>query len=108
MYLRANLSKDWKSIIQSVVDGLNNIPQKRLGYLTPNSITDVTSSVLVDTKLKENNLPIPKEVPYDQQRRNQQNYEQLAVKNENLLKEGDYVYLKLKEDLFGKSFDIQV
>lgn len=108
MYLRANLSKNWKSSIQSVVDGLNNIPQKRLGFLTPNSITNVESSAFVDKELKAHNLPVPKDATYQEQRKNQQNYEKLAAKNENLIKEGDYVYLKLNEDIFGKSFDIQV
>jgi len=108
MYLRANLSKNWKAVIDKVVESLNNIPQKRLGYLTPNNITDVTSSALVDKNLQNNGLQVPKEPTFSEQRKNQEEYQLRATTNENLLKKGDYVYLKLKEEVFGKSFDIQV
>lgn len=108
IFLRANLSKHWTEYIQKVVESLNNIPLKRLGYLRPNDITDITSSVLVDNKLKENGLPIPKEPTYNEQRLSQINYENRANENNDMIKAGDYVYLKIKEDIFGKSFDIQV
>jgi len=108
IYLRANLSKNWTEHIEDAVQSLNNIPLKRLGYLTPNSITNVTSSVFVDKSLSENHLIVPKDVTFQQQLKNQVDYENEAKKHEHLLKKGDYVYLKLKEDTFGKSFDIQV
>jgi len=104
MYLRAHLTKNWKTYIHKIVDSLNNIPQKRLGFLTANDITDVTSSVLVDRKLIENGLIPPKDVTYSEQIKNQKSYEE----DNSKLQKGDYVYLKNKEDLFGKSFDVQV
>lgn len=108
IFLRSKLSKHWTEFIQQIVESLNNIPLKRIGYLKPNDITDVTSSYFVDQRLKANGLPIPKEPTYKKQQQNQTNYEKLAKHNENLIKTGDYVYLKQKEDVFGKSFDIQV
>lgn len=90
------------------MESLNNIPLKRLGFLAPNDIKDVSSSYLVDKNLKSSDLSVPKEETYDQQQKNQAIYEERAKSNDNLLQKGDYVYLKLKEETFGKSFDIQV
>ena len=78
IYLRIQLSKNWKECIQDVVNSLNNIPLKRLGYLKPSSITNVTSSVLVDQSLKEHNLIVPTEPTFRQQLKNQQEYEAKA------------------------------
>jgi len=108
IYLRTYLTKKWTEHIEQIVQSLNNIPLKRLGYLTPNSISDVTSSVLVDNNLKAHNLVLPKDVTFDKQIENQKKYEDEAKTNEHLLQKGNYVYLKVKEDAFGKSFDIQV
>jgi len=108
IYLRTFLTKHWSENIQKVVESLNNIPLKRLGYLTPNSIKNVTSSVLVDKSLKEHDLSVPKDVTYDQQQKNQLKYESATKSNQSLLNKGDYVYLKLEKEAFGKSFDIQV
>jgi len=108
MYMRTYLTKNWTDALNDVVEGLNKIPLKRLGYQTPSSITDVTSTVLVDNSLKNHDLPLPKEVTYQKQSENQKNYEMASKTNENLLKKDDYVYLKSKYDKFAKSFDIQV
>lgn len=107
LFLRANLSQHWTQYIQKIVDSLNSIPLKKLGYVAPNSITDVTSSVFVDQNLQDHHLEIPKEVLYSKQKQNQENYENRAKSDTTLLKKDDYVYLKLNKDAFAKSFDIQ-
>ena len=37
--LRGTLNQDWITLLETVVNSLNNIPTKRIGYLTPNSIS---------------------------------------------------------------------
>lgn len=109
MFLRKNLTKHWSSYIDLIVDGLNSIPLKRLGYLSPNLINDVTDSVKVNEQLKLHNLPIPKQPTYVEQRQNTEDYFQsLKYQNEKVLKVGDYVYIRLKKEPLTKSFDLQV
>lgn len=108
IYLRSQLSKQWSKYIPEVVESLNNIPLKRLGFLAPNTIKNVSSSVEVDSALKANQIEVEKEPTFDEQNQNQAKYKAQAQKNSNLLKTGDYVYLRLKNETFNKSFDIQV
>lgn len=105
VFLRSHLKRNWSDYINLVVDSLNAIPLKKLGYLKPNQITNESSSIEVDKNLLANNLAIPKEPTYSEQKQNQVAYEKSA--NENLLRVGDYVYLRQYEPKFGKSFDIQ-
>jgi hypothetical protein len=77
---------------------------KKLGFLRPKDIQDESSSVLVDNALKTQHLPIPKDVTFDQQNRNQQEYEA----KKGVLQKGMYVMLIAKETPFDKSFDIAV
>ena len=107
IFLRANLSQHWSEYIEQIVDSLNEIPLKRLGFLRPNDITDITSSVKVDAALRSNNLSVPKEPTYEEQNKNQKQYDKKSEINSQMLQKGDYVYLKQSEDIFGKSFDIQ-
>jgi len=105
IYLRSHLNQEWSRYIEQVVESLNSIPLKHLGYLRPNDIKSVTSSVEVDKNLKEHGLPVPKEPTFKEQIQNQQNYEQ--KQDSTVIQKGDYVYLKQDEKVFGKSFDIQ-
>ena len=75
--------------------------------MRPNDITDITSSVKVDAALRSNNLSVPKEPTYEEQNKNQKQYDKKSEINSQMLQKGDYVYLKQSEDIFGKSFDIQ-
>lgn len=103
-YLRHNLTHHWVDAIQIIAKSLNSIPLKKLGFLTPNDINSEASSVLVDNALKKHNLPIPKDVTFQDQQKNQQKY----VQSKNPLQKGVYVMLTSKETPFDKSFDLQV
>ena len=108
MFLRSQLTQKWTTYIQKVVDGINSIPLKRIGYLTPNSIQSVADSVKVDKSLKEHGLNIPKRSSYIEQKQNSEEYLRTVEKDSNLLKIGDYVYIRFKKDPMMKSFDLQV
>ena len=84
-----------------MVESLNNTPLKRLGWLTPNSIHNEASSVLVRNAKKKYNI-LENELPtYEEQKLNQENYS-------GDLKQDDYVYVDFVEKLFDKSFDVSV
>lgn len=103
--MRSHLTQHWSKYIQQVAESLNAIPLKHLGYLRPNDIKNEASTVEVEKSLKEHGLSIPKEPSFKDQIQNQLQYEK--TEDKNLIKKGDYVYLKQAEQLFGKSFDIQ-
>jgi len=107
MFLRSSQSNRWTDYIEKVVDGINRIPLKRLGYLSPSEITNEASSVLVDEALKKANLPVIKEETYQNQMQNAKQYEDESKRNKNLLKSGDYVYRNFPDETFTKSFDIK-
>ena len=50
--LRGTLNKDWVSLLDTVVHSLNNIPTKRIGYLTPNSISVHKLQLIERNKIK--------------------------------------------------------
>ena len=91
----------WVAFLPKVVESLNNTPLKRLGYLTPNSIHNEASSVLVRNAKKKSNILEYKLPTYQEQKFNEENYS-------GELKKGDYVYLDFVEKLFDKSFDVSV
>lgn len=107
IFLQSHLTQEWPKYIDQIVQGINAIPLKRLGFLAPKDIINEASSVIVDENLKKHNLHIPTEPTYKKQAENQKLYKKEATKNEKLIDRGDYVYLKQKEESFGKSFDIQ-
>ena len=108
IFLRSHLTQHWTKYFQDVINSLNLIPMKKLGNLRPIEIQNEAGSVLIDKSLKSNNIPIPKDPTYKIQLKSAQNYENESRINPKLLKTGDYVYKNIKEDLFSKSFDIQV
>ena len=108
-YMRSSLSHNWVAAIPKVVRSLNAIPLKKLGYLTPASITSEESSVFVDEALKQNHREIPKEPTFTEQFQNQKTYEQKSQTSEKLLKKDDYVFVDLKSTgAFDKGYDILV
>lgn len=107
MFLRSHLTQNWTKYIDQVVEGLNSIPLKRLGYLTPNSIKSEKDSVRVYENLKKYEIPTKKEPTFTQQDENQKKYLKNTESNSSLLKVGDYVYLNFLPDAFSKSFDTQ-
>ena len=108
-YMRSSLSHNWVSAVPKVVKSLNATPLKKLGYLTPDSITSEASSVFVDEALKKNNLEVLKEPTYQEQLKNQLNYKVQSEKNSKLLQKDDYVYINLKSSgAFDKGFDVLV
>ena len=108
-YMRSSLSHNWVSAVPKVVKSLNATPLKKLGYLTPDSITSEASSVFVDEALKKNNLEVLKEPTYREQLKNELNYEVQSKKDSKLFKKDDYVYINLKSSgAFDKGFDVLV
>lgn len=101
--LRGTLSKNWVELLDKICLDYNNTPSKSIGWLKPNDITNVYDSVKVrKAKLAHNILPYS-EPNFRDQQKNQQEFEKSSD-----IKKGSYVYLDFKEELFGKSFDVQV
>ena len=101
LLLRSQMKHTWVSFLPKVVESLNNTPLKRLGWLTPNSIHNEASSVLVRNAKKKYNILENKLPTYQVQKLNEKNYS-------GDLKQGDYVYVDFVEKLFDKSFDVSV
>ena len=75
LLLRSQMKHTWVFFLPKVVESLNNTPLKRLGWLTPNSIHNEASSVLVKNAKKEHNISENKLPTYQEQKLNQENYE---------------------------------
>lgn len=101
MLLRGILSQNWASRLQKVVEQLNHTPLKRLGWLSPESITAIKDTVKVNAAKSKNNIDIYKEPTYTEQQNNKITYK-------GDIREGDFVYLDFDEKLFDKSFDVSV
>jgi hypothetical protein len=104
MALRANLTQNWVKYIQFVVDGHNNTPIKKLGWLKPSQIHSQYDSTIVDSQKKKFNIETYHEPSFENQIKLQKQHEA----NKSKLQIDDFVYLDLNEKLFDKSFDIQV
>ena len=106
--MRSSLSHNWVSALPKIVKALNATPLKKLGFLSPDSITSEASSVFVDEALKKNNLEVSKEPTFTEQLNNEKEYDQKSMKNSKLLKKNDYVFVDLKSGSFDKGYDILV
>jgi hypothetical protein len=104
LMLRANLSHNWVKYIQYVVNGHNDTPIKKLGWLKPNQIHSEFDSTLVESQKQKFNIKTYHEPDFETQRKLQLKHKDDKKK----LQIGDFVYLDLNEKLFDKSFDIQV
>ena len=106
--MRSSLSHNWVSALPKIVKALNATPLKKLGFLSPDSVTSEESSVFVDEALKRNNLEVLKEPTFQEQIRNQKEYDEQSKTNPKLLKKLDYVFVDLKSGSFDKGYDILV
>jgi len=104
MLLRGTLSQNWPSQIQTVVESYNDTPIKKLGWIKPNTIHSEIDSVKVEQAQRKNNIKVYKEPNFEDQIKNQKDYESQPKK----LQVGQYVYLDFDEKIFSKSFDVQV
>jgi len=102
--LRNNLSQDWPKIIETVANEQNNVPQKSLGFLKPSDINSPYDSAKVTKAKKLYKIETYRESNFKEQIANEKNY----ANNDKNLKVNDYVYVDFKQDIFGKSFDVQV
>jgi len=101
MILRSELSEDWPKYIKLVVEGLNNTPLKKLGYLKPIEILNEKTSVDVQVNKKIHNIPTYRQPDFESQVKNVEEY-----KGE--LQIGDYCYKFYDEKLFDKKYNISV
>jgi hypothetical protein len=104
MMLRGTLSQNWVNEIENVVSSYNDTPIKKLGWLKPSSIHSEIDSVRVAKAQFENKIKVYEEPKFEDQIKNQEKYEE----NSKNLQVGQYVYLDFNEQLFSKSFDVQV
>ena len=104
MTLRGSLNQNWPKFLEIVVKNLNNIPNKKLGFLKPTAINNEADSVLVSNAKKELNIETFREPNFKQQQINQKNYEN----SKNEFQVGDFCYVDFDEKLFDKSFDVVV
>jgi hypothetical protein len=98
--LKSELSKDWVKFLPKVTESLNNSPLERLGFLTPNDVSTVADTVLVEQALKANNIRRPQIPTFQQQTSNQETYE----KSSKNFQVDDYCYLNFPPETFEKSF----
>ena len=104
MALRGTLNQNWVKLLEIVVKNLNNIPNEKLGFLKPNMIQNEAGSVAVSNAKNELNLKTFREPNFQQQEKNQSNYENLKSE----FQAGDFCYVDFDEKLFDKSFDVVV
>jgi hypothetical protein len=104
MMLRGNLSQNWVKYLPIIVDQHNNMPNKKLGGLTPNNIHSEYDSVIVAAKLNEKNIVPFKEPSFHEQMSAEKDY----IRIKNNIQVNDFVYVSSKEDQFSKSYDTKV
>lgn len=104
LMLRSELSQNWPKYLQLAVTNLNNKPTKKIGFLTPASITSLLQSPEVRTAQEKNNVIPFKEPSYSEQKSNERNFH-ITKKG---LTVGSYVYLTFNPKFMDKSFDTQV
>lgn len=104
MTLRGTLNRNWVSMLEVVVNSMNNTPTPRLGWLKPSTILDESGSVLVSKARKEHHMQIYKEPNFKDQIENQIEFDKTNVG----LKVGDYCYRDFDTTLFDKSYNVSV
>lgn len=96
--MRAKKTKNWVSLLQGVIDKINNTPMKVLNNLKPSDFNSKFDDVKIRTKANNWKMLL----------RNQKDYE----KNKNNIQVGDIVYLDKyilgKHNAFPKSYEVQV
>lgn len=104
MLLRSKLSKNWVKYLPMVIQSLNNLPIKKLGFLKPKNIVSEKSSVYVDKALEKYSIMKVKQPTFEEQLQN----EHFDSVNFKTFKIGDYVYKQFNVKLFEKKYNIAV
>ena len=100
MIMRSEISTDWPTFMPSVVEALNEKPQKKLGNFSPSEINNELDDAKVHEAQKRKHIEVYEEPDWKQQDKNQDNY----LKSNSPLQIGQYVYLDKKIEVFDKSF----
>lgn len=104
LILRSQLSENWPKFIRDVVNGYNNTPLKKLGFLTPNDIKSEKESVDVQVNKNLQNIETYRQPNLAKQNENKEQYET----KKNKLQIGDYCYKFFDEKVFDKKYNISV
>jgi hypothetical protein len=102
--MRQNMDDKWPNYLNIVVDGLNEIPRKKLGFIAPAEINSLADGDKVFKARKDLGIKVYQEPDYHTQNDNQDAFEDSLSK----FQVGTFVYLDNKATNFTKSFDTQV
>ena len=102
--MREKMDDKWPNYLQKVVDGLNEIPRKKLGFVAPSEINSLADGAKVYQARQNVGVKVYKEPDFHTQNANQEYYENSLSK----FQIGTFVYLDNKTSSFTKSFDTQV
>ena len=102
--MRQKMDDKWPNYLQIVVDSLNEIPRKKLGFIAPAEINSLVDGAKVFEARQNLGIKVYQEPDYETQNANQEYYEKSMSK----FQVGTYVYLDNKTTNFTKSFDTQV
>jgi hypothetical protein len=105
MLMRSKLTSNWPKYLQAIVDALNQRPLKRIGYLKPADINSDLDDIKVQQALSDHKIEPYRQPDWRTQEKNQTDYENST---KNVLQVGTYVYADQKQQVFNKSFYIQV
>ncbi len=94
--LRTLRSQEWPKYLQTVVDAINNLPHKAIGNLRPADI-----KTREDTEKIDEAVGVPEDVPFEDQKKAQKNYEA----NSRKLQKGDHVHADFGPQSFDRGFD---
>ncbi len=92
-------TKKWPKFLKQITKAINNSPNSAIGFLKPSDIKSPLDDPKIDDK-----IGIPEDVSFEQQAKNQQEYEN----NNKNLQQGDYVYLDFPPSTMEKGFDSPV
>ncbi len=97
--MRTLRTQDWPKYFTITVNAINSTPNSAIGYLKP---IDIKSSY--DDPKIDATIGYPRDVPVEQQKKNQKDYE----KDKRKLQVGDHVYLDFPPSTMEKGFDTPV
>lgn len=103
--LRYKLSDNWVKYLPYVVAALNKRSLERIGFLRPDDIHSEFDNIKVQEAQKKNHQESFSEPDWQTQQKLQQEYENSS---KNKFQVGTYVYLDNPQNVFQKSFHVQV
>jgi len=103
--LRYKVSDDWVKYLPYVVAALNKRPLESIGFLTPDDIHSEFDNTKVQESQKKAHSEPYREPDWQTQQKLQQEYEKSP---KNKFQVGTFVYLDNPQDVFQKSFHVQV